>query len=169
MDFLMNNLSQGIDTSFLLKNGGLLAGAAVCTYLGLQALKINEDYENLRKHLDSETLELLKSSEWIDVCFRMEEFFKLTPKRFLAFLRCVVQFIKFKNTDYIEKIKDNKKIKLLPRLARKYLHPIIECVRYMRADLEEHYSEYLIDFDDVAAEVQNVHNTCASHIFLDCL
>ena len=80
-----------------------------------------------------------------------------------------MNFIKFKNTEYIEKKRDTKKIKLLPRLARKYLHPIIESVRYLRAELEENYPEYLLDFDDIAAEVQNVHNTCASNVFLDCI
>jgi hypothetical protein len=162
-------MTQGFDTKFLLKNGGLLVGAAACTFMGLQALKFNEDYANLRKHLDSETLEILKASEWIDVCFRMEEFHKLVPKKFIAFLKCVIYYIKFKNLEYIEKKRDAKKIKLLPRIARKYLHPIIESVRYMRAELEKHYPEYLVDFDELAAEVQNVHNTCASNVFLDCI
>lgn len=169
MDFILNNLTEGIDSQFLIKNGSLLLGAAACTYLGLQALKSNIDYVTLRNHIDVNDLNILKASEWIDVCFRLEEFSKLSPKRFMGVIRCVLIYIKFKNTEYIEKKQNKNKIKLLPRLARKYLHPIIEAVRYMRADLQENYSEYIHDFDDIAADIQTIHDSCATNIFLDTL
>lgn len=164
MDFALESITKGLDTSFFLRNGGLLGGAALITFLGLQTLKLNkDDFKSLQKHLCLEDYKVLKSSEWAEICFRMEDFSKLVPKAYKNFLYCIVAFLNFKAIPF----KKTGSSVSYPRLTRKYLHPIIESVRYMRAELEKKYPSYLVDFDDIAADVQTLHDTCSTNIFLD--
>lgn len=161
MDFAFESLTKGLDTSFFIKNGSLLGGAALLTFLGLQTLKIGKnDYKSLQKHLNEMDYKELKSSEWAEICFRMEDYSKLVPKQYKNFMSCVIMYLKFKKLPKHQSIS-------YPRLTRKYLHPIIEAVRVMRAEIEKKYSTYLIEFDDIAADVQTLHDTCSTNVFLD--
>ena len=54
-----------------------------------------------------------------------------------------------------------------PRLFRKTSHPIIEAVRTMRAVLSVKCPSALVDFDEIAAEVQRTHDDNALNLQLE--
>jgi hypothetical protein len=166
MDIAFENITKGLDTAFFVKNGGLLGGAALLTFFGLQTLKIGQDdYKVLQNYMSIDDYKLVKSSDWAEICFRMEMFAKLIPSAYQMFLQKIVAYL-----DFMKKHKGHPYSKSVsfPRLVRKYLHPIIEAVRMMRALLEKKYSNvYLSEFDDIAADVQTLHDTNSNTVFLD--
>ena len=166
MDIAFENITKGLDTAFFVKNGGLLGGAALLTFFGLQTLKMGQDdYKILQNYMNLDDYKIVKSSDWGEVCFRMEMFAKLIPSAYQMFLQKIIAYLHF-----MKKFKGTPQSKSVtfPRFARKYLHPIIESVRMMRALLEKKYSNtYLTEFDDIAADVQTLHDSNSNTVFLD--
>lgn len=164
----MEAVFDGVNTAFLIKNGSVLGGAALLTYLGLNFLKRslgNEEYSVVKNLITPQEFELLRCSEWIEITFKFYEFYNLVPSLYLKLLRRIIKFLQFK------KELDGKKVKLgIPRIARSYLHPVIESIREMRYIIEKNFgTSYLKDFDDLACEIQNIHNNCASNILMDSI
>jgi hypothetical protein len=168
----MDHVFEGVDAKFLIKNGSVLGGAAILTFLGLHVLKKslgNEEYSVIKNLITENEFESLKNSEWIDISHKFYEFYNLIPQLYLKLLRRILKFLRFKKETNLKIKECVLKTSLgIPRMARKYLHPIIECIREMRHTIEKEFgSNYLLDFDEYASEIQNIHNTCATNILLD--
>jgi hypothetical protein len=167
----MERAFEGIDSTFLLKNGGVLGGAAILTFLSLNLLKRgmgNEEYSQLKDLISESQFDLLRKSEWIEILFKFYDFYALNPALYLKLLQKVIKFLYFKEKIEEIKLKNHKTRFGIPRISRNYLHPIIECIREMRYSIEKQYGTiYLNDFDELASEIQNIHNSCATNILLD--
>lgn len=169
----MERALEGIDSTFLIKNGSVLGGAAILTYLGLNLLKRglgNEEYLQIKELITENEFNLLRKSEWIEILFKFYDFYALNSNMYLKLVRRVLKFLHFKERIENQELQGVKrKTKLgIPRISRSYLHPIIECIREMRYMIEKEFGTiYLNDFDELASEIQNIHNSCASNILLD--
>jgi hypothetical protein len=100
--------------------------------------------------------------EWDELVDRMGEFRILGPEAYLEFSNAVSKVIEF------EKAVAGHTNLGTPRLHRKYLHEVIECVREMRAVIEEKCSSALADFDEVAADIQRHHDDSSINMIYDC-
>lgn len=167
----MERALEGIDSAFLIKNGSVIGGAAILTYFGLTLLKrsmANEEYSQIKELITESEFQLLRNSDWIEILFKFYDFYALNSQMYLKLLRRVIKFLHFK-----ERIENptlyKRRTKLgIPRISRNYLHPIIECIREMRFIIEKDFGTiYLNDFDELASEIQNIHNSCATNILLD--
>ena len=54
-----------------------------------------------------------------------------------------------------------------PRLMRQHLHGLIEATRVLRRAIREHYPESKYEFDELASEVQHLHDELSSNLMLD--
>lgn len=121
----------------------------------------------LKNLVPEEVLEnIALDSTWADIVDRLSEFAVMTKPEYTLFLLAVADVTKYYHLLLTKEIQLSKKT---PRVFRTYLHQVIECVRLMRAALEDKSPESLNDFDEIAADVQRTHDDYATNVYYDSI
>lgn len=101
---------------------------------------------------------------WAELVQRSSEFLVLCKEEFYIFLKAVAEVIAFV---IALNLKNKKPSFGTPRVFRTKLHGVIEGVRLMRAAVEEKCFSALNDFDEVASDIQKMHDDAAYNMLLD--
>jgi hypothetical protein len=121
---------------------------------------------HLKELLGKETLEMLSMDKtWGELVDRVHnEFYLLCKDYFVEFANNVAGVVAF-----LVSLKVNKCELTFgtPRVFRKKLHPVIESIRKMRSVVERSAPSALMDFDELAAEIQRTHDDAAYNIQLE--
>ena len=104
-------------------------------------------------------------SLWGELCDRAAEFAPIAKDEYVNFLHAVAGVIGFKLSLQVNKTKLTLGT---PRLFRTKLHAVIEEVRNMRAEIEEKSPSCLDDFDNIAADVQKLHDDESYNNYQEC-
>ena len=151
---------------------GTLAG------LGLLATSFNKKRKEAKPALPSSIEPLLEFVQedilsiistdptWTELCDRASEFTVLYKDSIVDFLHSVAAVVAFKISLRVNK----QKISLgTPRIFRTKLHAVVECVRNMRAAVQDKCSSALDDFDEIAADIQRTHDDEAYNMQLEAM
>jgi hypothetical protein len=125
----------------------------------------NNYLPHLKLMLGKETVEMLSLDKtWGDLVDRVHsEFYVLCKDYFEEFATNVAGVVAF-----LVSLKVNKNMTFgTPRLFRQKLHPVIESIRKMRFVVEKSAPSALMDFDELAAEIQRTHDDAANNIQLE--
>lgn len=162
--FVLGSLTVGV--------GGTIAYAQSLKKKQKPNLEEENAHQKVPKHLmymidivgEDTTRIICLEPPWADLCDRMSDFQKMCKEEYKNFLVAVAGAIGF-----LVSLKLNgSEIKMgTPRMFRKTSHPIIEAVRTMRAVLQIKCPSALTDFDEIAAEVQRMHDDNALNIQLE--
>jgi hypothetical protein len=120
---------------------------------------------HLKLMLGKETVEMLSMDKtWGELVDRVHnEFYIICSDYFTEFAMNVAGVVSFMVT-----LRKNKKMTFgTPRLFRQKLHPVIESIRKMRSVVESCAPSALVDFDELAAEIQRTHDDAANNIQLE--
>lgn len=101
---------------------------------------------------------------WMELCDRAGEFATTAREQFKELLVAAAKVVAFQ---VALQLKDNKVKPGTPRIFRTRLHAVIEAVRMMRAAVAAKCPSALVDFDEVAADIQRTHDDYAYNMLLE--
>lgn len=128
-------------------------------------LKISENLLCFKSIVDQNTLNSLSADPiWEELVCRAGEFRIFCPEEFKNLLIAISDVVEFE----VQHLNNRKSTLGTPRKFRKYLHEVVECVREMRATIQEKCPDVINDFDEIAADIQRTHDDSAVNMLYDC-
>jgi hypothetical protein len=169
-------MSKAASSKKALAFGGIAAGAGLL-YVAVNGKKkqliidkepkkrsIPEYMKPLTKLVGEDTVETISNDPaWTELADRASEFYPLAVDEFKELLGAIANVV-----DYQKTVATEGKLTFgTPRLFRTKLHAVVEAVRNMRAEIELRSPGTLLDFDDVAADIQKAHDDAAYNMLLE--